>query len=301
MTTLHGHRVTFSGLGLDRADALRSDAAALAALVPAGRLLAMNGIEPAVGEDGALGWLPMPADGGADLIFLGLDSEKIGHFAAVPAPEDATTGPAGPAFWAMAAHMAPADLAVFGLVRSLAGWHARHRFCPRCGAPSALAKGGWQRNCTDAACAAEHYPRTDPVVIMTLEHDGKLLLARQPRFPAGRYGALAGFVEPGETLEEAVAREIFEEVGLRAHGITYRLSQPWPFPCSLMLGAHAYADHTDFVLDRNELEDARWFTRDQIAEAMAARAKGEDGEAFNAPMPTAVAWHLLDLWLRDKQ
>ena len=157
-----------------------------------------------------------------------------------------------------------------------------------------LAKGGWQRNCVDEACRAEHFPRTDPVVIMTVEHQGRLLLGRQPRFPAGRYSALAGFVEPGEGLEEAIAREIWEEAGVRVRDVRYVASQPWPFPSSLMLAAHAYADDDALTIDTTELEDARWFTR---AEAMGAQAEGREGQAFIAPPRHAVAWHLLDRWL----
>jgi len=135
------------------------------------------------------------------------------------------------------------------------------------------------------------------VVIMTVEHNGNLLLGRQPRFPAGRYSALAGFVEPGESIEEAVAREIFEEAGVAVRDVRYVASQPWPFPSSLMIAAHAHADDRAITIDATELEDARWFTRAQVAQAMAARAQGQGGEAFDAPEPRAVAWHLLVDWL----
>ncbi len=122
-----------------------------------------------------------------------------------------------------------------------------------------LAKGGRQR--TSTASSSEQFPRDEPLTIMTVEHDGRLLLGRQPRFPAGRYSALAGFVEPGETIEEAVARETFEEAGVRVRDVEYVASQPWPFPSSLMIGCHAYADDPAITIDTTELEDARWFTR----------------------------------------
>jgi NAD+ diphosphatase len=186
-------------------------------------------------------------------------------------------------------------MAVLALARSMVGWHLRHGFCANCGAGTVLAKGGWQRDC--GACGVAHFPRTDPVVIMTVEHEGRLLLGRQPRFPAGRYSALAGFIEPGESFEEAVAREIWEEAGVRVRDVRYVVSQPWPFPSSLMLAAHGFADDDVITIDTAELEDARWFTREEVAEAMAARARGEDGIAFIAPKQTAVAWHLLDRWL----
>src|SRR4029078_846835 len=132
-----------------------------------------------------------------------------------------------------------------------------------------LAKGGWQRDCP--ACGAQHFPRVDPVAIMLVEcandSGGHLLLGRQPRFPRGSYSALAGFVEPGETIEEAVAREVFEEAGVRVRDVTYIASQPWPFPSQLMIACHAYAHDDALTLDPNEIEDARWFTRDEVIEA----------------------------------
>ena len=183
-----------------------------------------------------------------------------------------------------------------GGARALVDWHARHRFCARCGAGTVLAKGGWQRNC--GSCKAEHFPRVDPVTIMLVEHDNSILLGRQPRFPEGNYSALAGFVEPGETIEEAVAREVFEEAGVRVRDVTYVMCQPWPFPSSLMIGCHAFADDPAVTVDTNELEDACWFTRAQVEDAMRAAQAGGRGEAFGAPPPFAVAHHLLNWWVR---
>lgn len=282
--------IAFTGSPLDRADAVRSDPARLAALLATGRMLVLDGIDPRV-EDEALVWAPV--DRSAELVLLGLDAGGIGHFASV-----AQAGSAAPAsfnLWSALSGMAGEEIAVYGTARALVNWHARHRFCAQCGAPTTIAKGGWQRDCT--ACVAQHFPRTDPVVIMTVEHEGRLLLGRQPRFPAGRYSALAGFIEPGESIEEAVAREIREEAGVAVRDVRYVASQPWPFPSSLMIGAHAYADDPALSIDTTELEDARWFTRDEVAEAMAARAQGQDGAAFSAPSRTAVAWHLLAAWL----
>jgi NAD+ diphosphatase len=162
-----------------------------------------------------------------------------------------------------------------------------------------LGKGGWQRNCTNGACKAEHFPRVDPVTIMTVECEGKLLLGRQPRFPPRSFSALAGFVEPGESIEEAVAREVHEEAGVRVRDVAYVASQPWPFPSSLMIACHAYADDPAITIDTTELDDARWFTREEVAQAMAAVASGikDDDAAFVAPPPFAVAHHLLKWWL----
>ncbi|NBC35853.1 NAD(+) diphosphatase [Novosphingobium sp. FSY-8] len=289
--------IAFSGSVLDRADALRSDPVALAALRGRGdaRLLGMDGLEPVVSAAGALVWQAMTAAPDAELLFLGLDGDGAPHFA--PVPQAGSTAPAASTLWSAVEAMAAPDLAAYAAARALGGWHARHRFCAVCGAPTVLAKGGWQRSCTSDTCRAEHFPRTDPVVIMTVEHQGRLLLGRQPRFPAHRYSALAGFVEPGETLEEAVTREIREEAGLTIRDVRYVASQPWPFPASLMFACHAYTDDPAITIDTNELEDARWFTRDEVAEAMDARAQGRDGIAFSAPTQVAVAWHLLDIWL----
>jgi len=291
--------IAFAGGVLDRADALRNVPERLAALrqEPA-RLLRLNGLEPWLGPDGALVWSGLDGAGAdAELVFLGLDAAGRGCFAAVPDQAAGGIGPPSPQLWQAMADMPPGDLATYGTARSLVGWHARHRFCPRCGGGTVLAKGGWQRICVAPACQAEHFPRVDPVVIMTVEHGGDLLLGRQPRFPQGRYSALAGFVEPGESLEEAVAREVFEEAGLRVHHVRYVASQPWPFPASLMLAAHALAERRALTIDHSELEDARWFSRAQVTAAM----RGDAGAAFHAPPRHAIAWHLLENWLHQPQ
>lgn len=285
----------FAGSPLDRADHVRGDAAALAALMDArARLLLLDGLDPRAAADGALAWGSLAdVDPAAELVFLGLDSEGCACFA--PVPLEGNVAPGGPRLWLTLAALPAGDLGTYGAARSLVNWHARHRFCAACGGATVLAKGGWQRSCT--ACAAEHFPRVDPVTIMLVEHDGKLLLGRQPRFPAGNYSALAGFVEPGETIEEAVAREVFEEAGVRVRDLTYISSQPWPFPSNLMIGAHVHADDAALTIDHAELEDARWFTRAEVAEAIAASQRGEDGAAFNAPGARAIAHHLMRWWL----
>lgn len=288
--------IAYGGSPLDRADAIRTDPARLAAVqaAPGARLLLLDGLSPVFSAEGGLTWGPMTAAApDAGLVFLGLDPQGHGCFAAVAPELGGSTAPAAPDVRLLLDAMSAQDLAIYGGARSLVDWHARHRFCARCGHPTQAVKGGWQRSCSNAPCGAEHFPRVDPVTIMLVEHDGRLLLGRQPRFPAGRYSALAGFVEPGETVEEAVAREVLEEAGVRVRDVRYVTSQPWPYPSSLMLACHAFADDPHIEIDRNELDDARWFTRTQVADALA----GHSDAAFIAPPPVAVARNLLEWWM----
>jgi NAD+ diphosphatase len=182
-------------------------------------------------------------------------------------------------------------LPAFAQAKSLLGWHARHRFCSNCGAPTDAVQSGWRRDCP--ACGGQHFPRTDPVVIMLVVHGDQCLLGRQPRFGKGMWSCLAGFVEPGETIEEAVRRETLEEAGVACGRVAYFASQPWPFPMSLMIGCHAEALTTEITIDRTELEDARWFPRDEVA-AMVMR-RHLDG--LTATHPYAIAYHIIRAWL----
>jgi NAD+ diphosphatase len=185
------------------------------------------------------------------------------------------------------------DAAIWGGARSLLEWHGRHAYCGRCGHGTKAFRGGWGRRC--GQCGLEHFPRVDPVVIMLAEHEGKVLLGRQPRYPPGRYSALAGFLEPGESIEEAVAREIFEEAGIRVSGVRYVASQPWPFPGQLMIACLARAESTQITLDTNELEDAIWVDREGVAAALAGAANAP----FGAPPPYAIAHTLLRRWVEE--
>jgi len=286
--------MAFAGSPLDRADHIRVDPEALAGLMNwRAKVLLLDGLLPGVDEQGGLVWGSLadaPED--AELVFLGMMEGKA-HFA--PVPGEGAEGPAYamPRAWQLMTQLSPPDLAIYGGARSLADWHARHRFCARCGSATKLVKGGWQRHCD--ACGADHFPRTDPVTIMLVEHEGKLLLGRQPRFPPKMYSALAGFVEPGETIEEAVAREIHEEAGVRVRDVQYIASQPWPFPSQLMIGCTSVADDPELTIDTTELEDARWFTRTELE---AARAAGEAGtDLLYFPRPFAIAHHLVTWWL----
>ena len=175
--------------------------------------------------------------------------------------------------------------------RSILEWHRSHRFCSKCGAESAPAEAGWKRVCP--ACGAEHFPRTDPVAIMLATHGDKCLLGRQASWPAGFWSALAGFVEPGETFEQAAARELEEEAGIKADPskVEYLFCQPWPFPSSLMIGLLIEAQTTEISVAQDELEAARWITRAEARQVLA----GEHPEIY-APMPMAVAHHILKAW-----
>ena len=284
--------VAFAGHPLDRADPIRSDAKRLAELAHGeARLLRLEGLIPRLGEDQRLQWGKLGEAGDAEIVFLGLlEGEPL--FAAVP-----TEGDPDPAYtrretFAALAVLPHEELALYGGARSLLDWHARHRFCPQCGGATVLAKGGWQRDCIQ--CGTQQFPRTDPVTIMLVEHEGRVLLGRNARFPQGSYSALAGFVEPGETIEEAVAREVFEEAGVRVRDVSYIASQPWPFPSQLMIACHAFADDDALTLDPGEIEDARWFTRDEVVEAF---EKGAESTSFRAPFAIAVAHHMLRWWL----
>lgn len=275
----------FSGSGLWRADPLRAqpDALAdLAARADARQLQWANGL-PLLDGAGRLVWGKV-AD---PLLFLGLNGDAP-RFSALP---DAS--PAATAF-AMLAQLDREDAPLFACALSLANWHARHGHCSVCGQPSAVARGGWSRHCE--ACSADHFPRCDPVVIMLAEHDGRLLLGRQPHYPPARFSALAGFVEPGETIEAAVARELMEEAGIAVADIAYVASQPWPFPSSLMIGCAARALGAELTIDFTELDDARWFTREEVAAAV----RGDENAPFLPPPPRAIARTLLEHWLALK-
>lgn len=276
----------FSGLGIDRADLVRTQPERLAELVAAlsSRQLVWAGGLPAIGDDGRLQWQPVSR---SDL-FLGI-ADGIAHFSATEQPA-ANARAAFDTMGMLSADEAP----LFASALSLSWWHSRHRFCANCGAATDIARGGWGRECP--SCSAPHFPRVDPVVIMLAEHDGRLLLGRQPQYPPGRYSALAGFVEPGESLEAAVARELHEEAGIAVADVTYVASQPWPFPSSLMVGCHARALADQLTIDTTELDDARWFSREEVAAALA----GEEGAAFLPPPRFAIARTLLEHWLDER-
>jgi NAD+ diphosphatase len=298
----------FSGSPLDRVDHVRSDPVAYAALLSdwRARLLLLDGHDPRVSDDGGLAWGGLASTsvssnsvasssvaGGAvadELILLGV-VDDIPHFTAVT-PAAGGAGFRSPAMWRALSILPAADAAIFGTALSLTGWHNTHRFCGRCGSATLLFRAGWGRRCT--GCATEHFPRTDPVVIMLAQYQGRALIGRQARFPPGNYSALAGFLEPGESIEEAVRRELFEESGVPVGAVRYVASQPWPFGgAQLMIACIADALDDAITLDTRELEDAMWVTRDEARAAMG----GDAAARFKAPPPFAIAHLLMQHWI----
>lgn len=283
--------IGFTGCTIDRSDHLRLQPERVAELAAGAeaRLLRLAGLDPELDGEGRLVWEPLPALPAIDqLIFLGLQEGRP-----LFAPLVRLDGPAKPRWsvFGMLALMAPDDTALWGTARSLNEWHARHGFCANCGSAAAPFRAGWGRKCV--SCAAEHFPRVDPVVIMLAEHRGRVLLGRQPQYPPGRYSALAGFVEPGESIEEAVAREFREEAGIEVAQVRYVASQPWPFPGQLMIACLTEAADDRLTIDRTELEDAMWVDRSGVAAALAK----DPAAPFLAPPDFAIAHTLLSRWL----
>lgn len=281
----------FTGARIERADHIRNNAGLLAGAMASlsARLMLLNGIDLEADEQGQIRWGSLaeaPAD--AELCFLGLVDGKP-HFVAVP-PPDVPVDARSRTVWRVLTLLDPDQMALYAAARTLVDWHARHRHCAMCGAPTQMRKGGWQRICE--GCGAEHFPRTDPVVIMLAEHEDCVLVGRQHGWPGRNYSALAGFVEPGESIEEAVTRELFEEAGLHVDDVRYVASQPWPFPSQLMIGCIAQARGRALTLDETEVEAAMWVSRAEVQAALA----GEPGAAFAAPPPFAIAHSLLSHW-----
>lgn len=289
--------IPLAGNPLDRAANQRRDPAWLDAqrLRPNARFLPLSDLRPQVdvSSTARLGWRGAPVPD--DAVFLGLAGD-IPHFAAAVAG-DTLADP--DCKWIDARTIAPSlsstDAGIMAQARALVDWHARHGHCAVCGARTVLREGGYARRCTSEACKADHFPRTDPVVIMLVERDGHLLLGRQGRFPPGMYSALAGFMEPGETIEDAVRREVLEESGVQVGAVRYIASQPWPFPASLMIGCIGVGLSEAITVDPAELEEARWFTRDELVQ-MAASSMDMQASPRLSP-PLAIAHQLVERWL----
>ncbi len=318
--------LAFEASGFDRAAHLRADPQALAALRAAAAILPVWRGRPLFAGPGARGVSGPVGAGLAALdadhvifeasraeIFLGL-SEGRAVFARdvsgwhpggdLPDPEaffDASEHshpdlPEGARFAELRGQMTTLDARAAELAataRGLLTWHARHGFCPACGAATEPEAAGWQRRCT--GCGAVQFPRIEPVAIMLVTRGNAVLLGRSPGWPEGMYSCLSGFMEPGETLEAAVAREVFEESGVRVGAVRFLASQPWPFPASLMLGCHAEAVSAEITLDPAEIEDALWISRERLAEVFA----GTD-PVIRAPRAGAIAGWMLRQWLADR-
>jgi NAD+ diphosphatase len=287
---------TFAGNPLDRAALRRTDAEWIRSLLDdRGTLvLPLHELKPLVrnGSATALDWQPVSywrrlIDDGATLVLLGVGDGRA-HFAldAGPSEDPREDGAAAIDVRTLAASIAGGEAAILAEARALIDWHARHRFCAQCGTPSALASGGWVRRCPN--CRAQHYPRVDPVVIMLAVNGERCLLGRNRRRVGTRYSCLAGFVEPGETLEEAVRREVFEEAGIRVGRVRYLASQPWPFPSTLMVGMLAEALSEAITVDPEELAEACWFERDEVCR-MVARSQSDRPIAGVATLPPPLA------------
>jgi NAD+ diphosphatase len=233
-----------------------------------------------------------------DIVLLGIEDERA-YFAldlsAMETPLDVVKAAPPSAFIDLrrVGSLLPRQYAsMLAFARGMSYWHQRHRFCGVCGAPTKSEQAGHVRHCTNKDCDAMHFPRTDPAVIM-LVHQGhdRCLLGRQAAWPQGMHSTLAGFVEPGESLEEAVAREVYEETRIEVSSVTYNSSQPWPFPASLMLGFHAEAKTTAITVDKSELEAAAWYDRSWLL-------SHQDDENFRLPRKDSIARRLLEDWLK---
>lgn len=307
--------LAFGGSALDRAGHLRGDPAALAARLAAGRVLPLWRGKPLTAP-GGLGYVPaghLAPDMAAAPVFLGLDGGQAVFAADVSAwePEggpppgdgflDATEQrhpalPAGHVFAelrAIMARLSPPEAEMAATARALLGWHAAHGFCARCGARTAPAQAGWQRDC--AACGQHHFPRTDPVVIMLVRRGNSLLLGRSPGWPEGMVSCLAGFVEPGETLEAAVRREVAEETGVAIGAVRVVASQPWPFPASLMIGCLAEGLSETIAIDPAEIAEALWVPREALVAVLAGTHP-----RLTAPRRGSIAQWLMEGWLAGR-
>ena len=318
--------VTFGGSGLDRAAHLRADPKVLADMLsdPRAKCLPVWRGKPLLKGEGLhdLALLPpnheviVAETGSRDtLVFIGLeedgtplfavdfstwepeflDAESLGLFLD-PSQQRHPNLPEDHIFAELRmvmTRLTPRAAEIAATAKAIIGWHSTHRFCSRCGTRSDVSQGGWQRTCP--ACKAHHFPRTDPVVIMLITHGSSVLMGRSPGWPEGMYSLLAGFVEPGETLEAAVRREVFEETGVTVGQVGYLASQPWPFPASLMFGCSGEATSTDITIDPNEIEDAIWVSRDEMMTAFAG-----NHPVLKPARKGAIAHFLIRNWLADR-
>jgi NAD+ diphosphatase len=300
-------RLGYAESRIDRAAERRGDAAAIARLADEQRAgaYAIGGEMVVLKKNGAaLDPLFTPAEARAlgtarETVFLGLmdDAGRFGTWLDPASVEPLKTRSdlhvTDLRTIAVQGLVAPEHLPPIAEAKALLGWHARHRFCPNCGAPTQVVQAGWRRDCP--ACKAEHFPRTDPVAIMLAIDGDRCVLGRSGRFAPTMWSALAGFAEPGESIEDAVRREVLEEAGIVCGRVKYFASQPWPFPSSLMIGCHAEALSKDLIIDRTELEDARWFDREELALMLLRKHP----QGLTTPPPVAIAHHIIRAFVED--
>jgi NAD+ diphosphatase len=299
---------TFTGALLDRAMALRTTPEQVTKLLesPDAAILAAGSSRVLVDtRAGAETLLRAPANGGGSRHVDPTQPVLLGIESGVPlfavdldrledgAREDLTAGGRLVSLRAAGALLPQSEGGLAAYLVALLNWHRRHGFCANCGAPTSIAEAGLSRHCD--TCGADHFPRTDPVVIMVVADGDRMLLGRRPGWPQAQYSILAGFVAPGETPEEAVVREVREESGIEAYGATYVTSQPWPFPSSLMLGFEAVSDGgTPTIGDDGELEEVGWFELHDLCAAQ--RGSG----SIRLPPPISIARTLMDRWLESR-
>ena len=308
--------VTFGGSGLDRAAHLRGNltetdmSKGQSIVIWRGKVLVVNKDTPTL----AMLSCTHPILAAAPQIFLGRDdgtmlfatdisdweppsdqeAQSLGFFD--PTEQRHPDLPASHVFLELRGCMnalSARDCELAATARALFQWHQSHKFCSRCGGRSAMTQSGWQRNCT--SCNASHFPRTDPVVIMLITHGDDILLGRSPNFPEKMYSLLAGFLEPGETIEAAVRREVLEETNVEVGPVTYLASQPWAFPNSLMIGCHGHATSKQITIDPQEIEDALWISKSEMMDVFA----GTNDTLFPA-RPGSIAHFLIKNWLADR-
>lgn len=312
--------VTFGTSGLDRAAHLRGDSAKIAALLsdPATAVLPFWRGKPMMrgADKDRPAWLTSDhvvfEAATAPPVFLGFDeggarfARDISSWEPEEPPEMLDTfldpseqhHPAAPddhlflELRGIMTALTPRNAELIATAKAVLSWHATHGFCARCGAATDMTMAGWQRDCP--SCGVHHFPRTDPVVIMLITQGNSVLMGRSPGWPEGMYSLLAGFIEPGETIEAAVRREVFEEAGVEVGPVTYLSSQPWPFPASLMIGCHGEATSTEIKIDPEEIEDAYWVTREEMLETFAG-----NNPKMKPARKGAIAHFILLNWLRD--
>ena len=296
---------TFAGNPLDRVSQRRQDAGWIATLLddPKTRLLPLRELKPLVRDGSAaeLDWQPVASwrgtiDAGGTLILLGIGDGRA-YFALDASAAPAAAGPETTTVdvRALAASIPGGEAAILAEARSLLDWHARHGFCAQCGTASSIDAAGWGRRCPN--CRAHHYPRVDPVVIMLAVKGERCLLGRGRRRVGTRFSCLAGFMEPGETIEEAVRREVLEEAGIQIGRVRYLASQPWPFPSTLMMGLLAEALTEEIHIDPEEIAEARWFDREEVR-AMVERSRSDEQipGVTTLPPPLAIGHQLARRW-----